>query len=97
MIIDQSLHCIPSEYLTGSHTLFVQCLEQQSLKDPAEPVVDRNIEADLRTRKNRLRQLVLHQFSQDVLQVRAVDLELFRQLRRELDDAVVQEWRPHLQ
>ena len=56
-----------------------------------------NVEAFLLAREHGVRELVLHQLPQNVLQRGAADLQILGQRSRELHDAVIQKRRPHLE
>lgn len=91
------LNGIQVEDLGAADSVGRERVEQQRLEHAAQPLVGRDVEAFLLALENSRGQFVFHQLPQDVLLLAAADLEILGQGRSELDDAVVQEGRAHLE
>lgn len=74
----------------------VQGISEQVAKGTSQPFVRRNIETDFLSAQDGLRQFVFHQFPEQEFLARSADFERRRERCGKLDDAVIEEWRPHL-
>ena len=75
----------------------VERVQQQGLQMATQPVMHRNVESLFFPGEDALRQLVLHQSAQKVLQRATLNAVIGRKPGREFDDAVIEEGWPDFQ
>ena len=67
MIADERFYRAPAKYLAVFDCLLGQRFEKQRLQYAAKPIMHRDVESDFGPVQDRVRQLVTHELSQDVL------------------------------
>jgi len=97
VIADQRVNRLRIEDPGSLNGLGRQGIHQQPAQRPAEPVVSRDVEANLLAVQHRVRQLAPHQLPQDELLLESADLQVLGQGSREIHDARIEERRPHLE
>ena len=78
------------------HGFLTECVEKQRTQHAAEPLVNGNIETNLRPTQHRRRQRVLHHAAQHELGFQAGYLVPLRQTRGKRDNARIEKRRAHL-
>lgn len=97
MLANQLFDSTPVEQLALGNCRFRNRVQKQRLEHTAKPVVDRDVEANLRFLESGLREFVLHQPAQQVFRCGAAQPKVIRKAVSEINDAGIQEWRSRFQ
>src|SRR5206468_9186953 len=94
---NQALNRIPPEQPRLPYRILAQGVQKKRAQWASEPFVRGYVEALLLADQHGPRQAILHQPPQEIFLCTAANLQVRRKRSSEFDDAMIEEWRAHLQ